>query len=286
MDRRPVDFEAAFTNAPAAMLLLAADPQFTIVAASDAYLNATMTRRDEIVGRAMFDAFPDNPADAAATGTRNLGASLRRVLATRAADAMPLQRYDIPRRRSIAFEFAERHWSPENAPVRSHGGVVTHIVHRVEDVTSLVLSGRARRAALLFWRERVRLASSGDLPLLRHEVRAAANACAMFEGEIQDLLVVASELGRNAVVHAGGGTVDVDVIGDDHPRGVRLRFCDAGPGIDDLERALAGGFSSLGTLGRGLSGSRYLVDDFDIDTGPQGTMITVVKWRRAASRSR
>src|ERR671919_1660013 len=87
------DFRALFESAPGLYLVLR--PDLTIVAVSDAYLRATMTRRDEILGRGLFEVFPDNPDDPHATGTSNLRASLERVLATRAPDSMAVQKYDI-----------------------------------------------------------------------------------------------------------------------------------------------------------------------------------------------
>jgi PAS domain-containing protein len=61
------DFQALFESGPGLNLVL--DPDLTIVGASDAYLSATMTKRSEIVGRPLFDVFPDNPDDHAATGS-------------------------------------------------------------------------------------------------------------------------------------------------------------------------------------------------------------------------
>jgi PAS domain-containing protein len=74
------DFRVLFESAPALYLVLT--PQFTIVAASDAYLRATMTERAQVLGRNIFDVFPDNPEDTEATGVRNLRASLERALET------------------------------------------------------------------------------------------------------------------------------------------------------------------------------------------------------------
>jgi signal transduction histidine kinase len=127
------DFQVLFESAPGLYLVLT--PELTIVAASDAYLQATMTRRADIVGRPLFEVFPDNPADPAATGTANLRASLERVLEQRAADAMAVQKYDI-RRPDGSFE--ERHWSPINSPVLGGDGQVAYIIHRVEDVTDFI----------------------------------------------------------------------------------------------------------------------------------------------------
>ena len=72
------DFRALFEGAPDLYLVLT--PDLKIVAVSEAYLRATMTTRDDIVGRGLFDVFPDNPHDPAATGVSNLNASLQRVL--------------------------------------------------------------------------------------------------------------------------------------------------------------------------------------------------------------
>ncbi|WP_052517934.1 PAS domain S-box protein [Archangium violaceum] len=135
-DGRAPDFQAAFEAAPVPFLILSPDPpRFTIIAVSEAYLRATMTRRQDILGRGLFEVFPDNPADPSATGVRNLRSSLERVLHGRAPDAMAVQKYDI-RRREGGFE--ERYWSPLNTPVLNARGEVTSIIHRVEDVTELV----------------------------------------------------------------------------------------------------------------------------------------------------
>jgi signal transduction histidine kinase/CheY-like chemotaxis protein len=133
-----LDFRMLFESAPGSFLVLAPDaPVFTILAASDAYLRATMTARQRIVGRGLFDVFPDNPGDSKATGTENLRSSLESVLARRAPDTMAVQKYDIPRRGSNGFE--ERYWSPLNTPVLDDSGQVLYIIHRVEDVTEFVL---------------------------------------------------------------------------------------------------------------------------------------------------
>src|SRR5512132_2684606 len=91
----PPDFRALFEAAPGLYLVLA--PDLTIVAVSDAYLRATMTRREDILGRGLFEIFPDNPDDPKATGEANLRSSLERVLSHRRSDAMAVQKYDIRR---------------------------------------------------------------------------------------------------------------------------------------------------------------------------------------------
>src|ERR1019366_406682 len=115
------DFRLLFQSSPGCCLVLA--PDLTIVAVSDAYLNATMTQRESIVGRPLFEVFPDNPDDPLATGVANLRASLARVLSSKRPDAMPVQRYDIRSPASEGSGFEERHWSPINRPVLNAGRV-------------------------------------------------------------------------------------------------------------------------------------------------------------------
>jgi signal transduction histidine kinase/CheY-like chemotaxis protein len=133
---REPDFRALFEAAPGLYLVL--DPELQIVAASDAYLEATMTRRDQIVGRGLFDVFPDNPDDPEATGVSNLSASLERVRRHQVADTMAVQKYDIQRPESEGGGFEERYWSPKNMPVLGEDGELSYIIHRVRDVTEFV----------------------------------------------------------------------------------------------------------------------------------------------------
>ena len=130
------DFRALFESTPGLYLVLT--PDLRIAAASNAYLEATMTRREEILGRDLFDVFPDNPEDVEATGTHNLRASLERVLATRKPDTMAVQKYDIRRPEEQGGGFEERYWSPVNSPLLTAGSEIAYIIHQVEDVTDFV----------------------------------------------------------------------------------------------------------------------------------------------------
>jgi PAS domain S-box-containing protein len=127
------DYRRLFEATPVPYVVLT--PDYTIVAANDARLRATMTTREAIIGRQLFDVFPDNPDDPGATGVANLRASLARVMAEAKPDAMPVQKYDIPHPDG---GFEERYWAPLNVPVLDDHGKVTYIVHCVEDVTGLV----------------------------------------------------------------------------------------------------------------------------------------------------
>jgi PAS domain S-box-containing protein len=132
----PPDFRAYFESAPGMYLVLR--PDFVIVAVSDAYLRATMTKREEILGRGLFEVFPDNPDDAHANGEKTLRSSLETVLATRAPHTMAVQKYDIRKPESEGGAFEARYWSPVNSPLLGPDGAVTGIIHRVEDVTEFI----------------------------------------------------------------------------------------------------------------------------------------------------
>jgi len=130
------DFRVLFESAPGLYLVLT--PKLEIIAASNAYLEATKTKREQILGHGIFEMFPDNPEDPEASGVRNLRASLNRVIESKVPDAMPIQKYDIPRPESEGTGFEERFWSPLNSPVFGENGELAYIIHRVEDVTAFV----------------------------------------------------------------------------------------------------------------------------------------------------
>ncbi len=130
-----MDYAALFAATPSPYLVLGTD--LVIVEVNQAYLDATGRTREDLIGKYVFDAFPDNPADPEADGVRNLSASLHRVLTTGEPDPMALQKYDIPiMGRPRVFE--ERWWSPINTPILTPDGTVVWIIHRVEDVTAFV----------------------------------------------------------------------------------------------------------------------------------------------------
>ncbi|MET8012752.1 SpoIIE family protein phosphatase [Streptomyces sp. NPDC005271] len=130
-----MDYQALFEATPSPILVLG--PDLVIVAVNEAYLGVTRRTREDLLGRYVFDAFPDNPAHPETTSTRNLETSLLRVLRTGERDAMALEKYDIPVP-GAEGGFEERYWSQINTPVCGRAGTVELIVHRVEDVTAFV----------------------------------------------------------------------------------------------------------------------------------------------------
>lgn len=122
-------FEA--TSAPYAVT----DRRLRIQAVNTAYTEATLRVRDELVGRYLFDAFPEDPETHAAKGRANLTSSLESVFRRRRRHHMAVQRYDVPARESDGF--VRKTWSPVNSPIRgSDGQVVAALIH-IEDVTDL-----------------------------------------------------------------------------------------------------------------------------------------------------
>ena len=124
--------------------------------------------------------------------------------------------------------------------------------------------------------------SGDDVVRVRQQVRTAAADNGLSLVDQTKLVTAASELARNTLVHGGGGTARVEVVKSANGRtGVKLHFTDEGPGIADVNLALTDGWSSGNGLGLGLSGSRRLVDEFELSSQPgAGTSVTVVKWSR------
>lgn len=169
------DFRVLFERAPGSFLVLLPDADFTIVAVSDAYLRATLTEREQIVGRGLFEVFPDNPDDPSANATGNLRASLQRAVASRDADTMAVQKYDIRRPESAGGGFEERYWSPVNSPVFSPSGEILYLIHRVEDVTEYVrlTQQEQRERERSQWLERQGQAMEREIVQRSHELAAA-----------------------------------------------------------------------------------------------------------------
>ena len=129
--------------------------------------------------------------------------------------------------------------------------------------------------------ERLEIKSDADVVRVRQAVRNLALKAELSIIDQTKIVTAASELARNTLIHGGGGHADVQLVSEGGRTGVRAMFADDGPGIADIQRALSGGFSTGSGLGLGLSGSRRLVDAFDLDTeAGRGTRVTVVKWTR------
>jgi len=123
---------AVFQALPGAYLLLS--PELIIEEVSEAYLGEALTGRGQLIGRYLFEVFPDNPQAPQAHAVRNLQASLQQVLATGQPHHMAVQRYDVPNPK-LPGQFIERYWRPTNTPIQDADGRVRHLLHSVVNVT-------------------------------------------------------------------------------------------------------------------------------------------------------
>ena len=128
-----VDYQAVFDHTPSLVLVL--DSGFRIVAQSRAHAAATLSDTRGLIGKNLFEAFPDNPGDSGAAGISLLRASLLKVLKSKQADTMPPFRYDVRRARG---PFEARWRTVTNTPILGDDGYVRWIINRAEDVTELM----------------------------------------------------------------------------------------------------------------------------------------------------
>ena len=135
---------------------------------------------------------------------------------------------------------------------------------------------------------RVDIESQGAMPLRveadivasRQRVRKLAQQLGFSLVDQTKMITAASELSRNTVTYGGGGDMEWELLEDGIKRGLRLRFRDQGPGIPDLTLALKDGWTSGKGMGLGLSGSRRLVHEFDIQSEVgAGTCVSVIRWK-------
>ncbi len=134
-------YQSLFEYAPGSYLVLHPD-DYRILAASEAYLRATLSRRADIQGRPLFEVLAELPADAA-DALLSLRASLERVKARRRTDVMPVQRLPVRRVADGVVRWEERYWSPVNTPVPGPDGAAAFLIHRLEDVTDYVRTKQA-----------------------------------------------------------------------------------------------------------------------------------------------
>jgi serine/threonine-protein kinase RsbT len=128
--------------------------------------------------------------------------------------------------------------------------------------------------------ETMSIQSSADIVMVRQAVRKLAVELGFSLVDQTKIVTAASELARNTLDYGGGGTVQLEGLQEGIRKGLRLTFEDSGPGIPDIDLALKDGYTTGGGLGMGLSGTKRLVNEFDIVSRVgEGTRITITKWR-------
>jgi serine/threonine-protein kinase RsbT len=122
--------------------------------------------------------------------------------------------------------------------------------------------------------------SSDDVVRVRQIARSWASELKFSLVDMTKFVTATSELARNTLEHGGGGTMTANIVDNGTKKGIQLIFKDEGPGIPNIELALRDGYTTGGGMGLGLSGSKRLVNDFDIKSEPgRGTTVSIVRWK-------
>ena len=132
----------------------------------------------------------------------------------------------------------------------------------------------------------LQISHSGDVIAARRAAKAMASGIGFDDLACEEIALCVTELATNLVVHAGGGTLTLTSIVDGGRVGMQVVSLDTSPGIPDVERAMADGFSTAGGLGHGLGTVNRLMDEFDIASVPaRGTSIVCKRWVRKPGES-
>jgi serine/threonine-protein kinase RsbT len=124
------------------------------------------------------------------------------------------------------------------------------------------------------------LRTQQDIVASRQVVRKLAQELGFSLVDQTKMVTAASELSRNTLIYGGGGEMRWEVVSNGARQGLRVSFEDQGPGIADVEVAMTDGWSSGTGLGLGLSGSKRLVNEFEIRTAVgEGTCVTITRWK-------
>lgn len=128
--------------------------------------------------------------------------------------------------------------------------------------------------------ERFSITTSADVVKVRQVARQWATELKFSLVDQTKLVTATSELARNTLEHGGGGSMLAEIVEEGTQKGIKLVFEDKGPGIPDLQLALRDGYTTGGGMGLGLSGSKRLVNDFQIKSEPgRGTTVTIIRWK-------
>lgn len=128
--------------------------------------------------------------------------------------------------------------------------------------------------------EALPIVSQGDVVIVRQAVRTWASEAGFSLVDQTKMVTAASELARNTLEYGGGGNVILKLLEEGNRKGLRLIFEDQGPGIPDIQLAMKDGYTTGNGLGLGLSGSKRLVSEFDIQSKVgEGTRIVIARWK-------
>jgi PAS domain S-box-containing protein len=259
------DFKLLFESLPGKFVIVLPDhPAFTVVAASDAYLKAVNRSRAAMVGRGLFETFPEGPDPGHTRTVQNLRASFLKVLKTKEPDSLPaVEQYGLPEPSADGQPFQERRWMLVSSPVLDPDLSVGFIYHQIEDVTERVVLERKRRESenrrnfLLTLSDAIRSlrdpeAIKGAASRILAE-RLGTNRAFYAEVEGDDWIVEGRYEQGLASMPAGryaAGTYGVRIM-DTYRAGKRIVFCDSrnDPGFAPDERAAHIAIDILAAIG-------------------------------------
>ena len=128
--------------------------------------------------------------------------------------------------------------------------------------------------------ETFELRSSDDIVAVRQAARRLAVGIGFGIVDQTKVVTATSELARNTVDYGGGGTAVIELVRNERTSGVRVIFEDHGPGIANIEQALADGFTSGNGMGLGLGGAKRLSHEFEISSkAGEGTRVSILRWK-------
>jgi serine/threonine-protein kinase RsbT len=128
--------------------------------------------------------------------------------------------------------------------------------------------------------ESLPILSSEDIVIVRQAVRKKAVSLGFGLVDQTKFVTAASELARNTLDYGGGGTVQIELVQNEHRSGIRLVFEDRGPGIPDIDLAMKDGYTSGNGMGLGLSGAKRLCQEFEIWSQlGEGTRVSILRWK-------
>jgi len=127
--------------------------------------------------------------------------------------------------------------------------------------------------------QNIQIESNMDLVKARQAVRTLALDLDYGIVNQTKLVTAVSELTRNVLLYAGKGEINIELIESGTKKGLKITVTDEGPGIPDIDLAITDGYSTSKGLGKGLSGTKKLMDDFSIQTEVgKGTEVVIIKW--------
>lgn len=141
-----IDYVSVFNNTTFAILVIATDEAYTIIDVNNAYLAATNTKREDVVGKSVFSAFPRNPTDEISKNIERTIYSFEQAIKTKKPHTMSNYRYDIPIRGTDEFE--ERYWTTTNTPILDENGEVKYFIHSPSNVTELYKLSEREKAGI------------------------------------------------------------------------------------------------------------------------------------------